>query len=368
MTRSTTPTGHPAPARQASTPRRASTILQPSGPPAGRSRQRRAVTAELVGELAGRLTGRDRWVLAMLAEHRVLTTGQLTALGFTTARKAERRLAQLWAWRCIDRFRPYLGLGRGSAAYHWILDDAGAAILAAAHGITVRELGHHRGAGVAIAHSQRLDHTVGTNTVLTALATTPTVGGSGVVVWWGERRCAAAWGDLVRPDAAAVWRTPTGARLAFAVEYDTGTEPLTRVAGKLADYADLAAALGRHLPVLFALTTLARETALHQMLDPGAVHPGGGRLRVATAAAEHAAAVPAGPAGPVWRPAAPAGQQQRGSRRRGGGRAARVSLDQLAAAWPAGGTLPVAALDVGLGWPAPPPRPPQDSGGVSWSA
>jgi Replication-relaxation len=189
-----------------------------------------------------------------------------------------------------------------------------------------------------------------------------------VVVWWGERRCAAAWGDLVRPDAAAVWHTSTGARLAFAVEYDTGTEPLTRVAGKLADYADLAAALGQHLPVLFALTTLARETALHQMLDPGAVHPGSERLRVATAAAEHAAAVPGGPAGPVWRPAAPAGHQQRGSRLRGGGRAARVSLDQLAAAWPATGTLPVAALDVGLGWPAPSPRPPQDSGGVSWSA
>jgi Replication-relaxation len=368
MTRSTTPAGHPAAEPRASTEPGASTSPQPSTPPVGRPRRRRAVTSELVGELAGRLTGRDRWVLAMLAEHRVLTTGQLTALGFTTARKAERRLAQLWAWRCIDRFRPYLGLGRGSAAYHWILDDAGAAILAAAHGITARELGHHRGAGVAIAHSQRLDHTVGTNTVLTALATTPTTDGAGgVVVWWGERRCAAAWGDLVRPDAAAVWQAPTGAQLAFAVEYDTGAEPLTRVAGKLADYADLAAALGQPLPVLFALTTLARETALHQMLDPDAVHPGGGRLRVATAAAEHAATVPAGPAGPVWRPATPAGQQQR-SRLRGGGRAARVSLDQLAAAWPAGGTLPVAALDVGLSWPAPTPRPTQDSGGASWSA
>jgi hypothetical protein len=384
MTRSTTPTPHPTPEPRPSTQRPpnstpgADTAPRASAAPAGRaggqsgpSGRRRAVTADLVGELAGRLTGRDRWVLAVLAEHRVLTTAQLAALGFAGTRQAERRLAQLWAWRCVDRFRPYLRLGAGSAPYHWVLDDAGAAVLAAAHGIAGRELGYQRGAALAIAHSQRLDHPVGTNTVLTALATATSTGtgtttggagtaggaaptGTGLVVWWGERRCAAAWGDLVRPDAAAVWRSPGGRQLAFAVEYDTGSEPLARVAGKLADYADLAAALGQQLPVLFALPSTAREAALHQMLDPTALRPAGGGLLVATAAADHAAAV-GGPAGRVWRPAAP----QR--------RAARVSLDQLAAAWPAGATLPVAALDVGLGWPAPTPRPIEDGGGVPWS-
>jgi hypothetical protein len=36
-------------------------------------------------------------------------------------------------------------------------------------------------------------------------------------------------------------------------------------------------------------------------------------------------------------------------------------LDQLATTWPAG-MLPVAALDVGLGWPAPTPRPDDSPG------
>ena len=38
-----------------------------------------------------------------------------------------------------------------------------------------------------------------------------------------------------------------------------------------------------------------------------------------------------------------------------------MSLDQLTAAWPAG-VLRVAALDVGLGWPAPTPRPDDPTG------
>ena len=207
----------------------------------------------------------------MLAEHRVLTTTQIAALAFPNPRNTERRLAALWQWRCIERFRPHTRFGGGSAPWHWVLDDAGTAILAAAHGITVTELGYRRGTALAIAHSQRLAHTVGTNTLLADLARTGQLSD-----WWGERRCAAAWGDLARPDAAATWHTPTGhtggsaagARaVGFAVEYDTGTEPLTRVAAKLVDYADLAAAVGHTLPVLFWLPTVTRETALHHQLD-----------------------------------------------------------------------------------------------------
>ena len=74
----------------------------------------------------------------------------------------------------------------------------------------------------------------------------------------------------------------------FAVEYDTGSEPLSRVAGKLADYADLAAAAGAVLPVLFWLPTVARETALHRQFDATG-------LLVATAAADHAAQAGAPP-------------------------------------------------------------------------
>lgn len=340
-----------------------------------RTGQRPAVTPDLLAGLAGKLTARDRWLLGMLAEHRVLTTTQITALAFPGARRqAERRLAGLWAWRCVDRFRPHTPRGAGSAPFHWVLDDAGAAVLAAAHGLTAREFGHHRATALGIAHSQRLAHTVGTNALLAALAA-PTgradrsgvdssgadssgadSSGSGrLVTWWGERRCAAAWGDLARPDAAGTWQAPGGATLGFAVEYDTGTEALPRVAGKLADYADLAAAVGQVLPVLFWLPSIAREAALHRQLDPTG-------LLVATATAEHAATA-GGPTRPVWRPAAPAGpgRGQRGTRQ------GRVTLDQLTTGWATTtrpttgattGTLPVATVDVGLGWPAPDPLPP----------
>jgi hypothetical protein len=326
--------------------------------PARPSGRRPAVTPDLVADLAGRLTGRDRWLLAMLAEHRVLTTGQLAVLGFDGRRQAERRLAQLWAWRCVDRFRPHTALGHGSAPYHWVLDEAGAAVLAAAYGISERELGYRRTAALAVAHSQRLGHAVGTNTLMTNLSTADWHGGGRLVVWWGERRCTAAWGDLARPDAAGIWHTTAGGRLGFAVEYDTGTEALARVAAKLADYTDLAVAAGQVLPVLFWLPSTAREAALLRLFDPAALTgaaagPAGGLL-VATAAAEHAV-VAGGPGGRVWRPATAAGP--RPARRA----VARVSLDQLATTWPAG-LLPVAALDVGLGWPAPTPRPDDSPG------
>ena len=345
--------------------------------------QRPAVTADLLAVLAGRLTGRDRWMMAMLAEHRVLTTTQLTALAFTGRREAERRLAALWAWRCVDRFRPQTALGGGSAPFHWVLDDAGAAVLAAGHGLTDAEFGYRRATALAIAHSQRLSHTVGTNTLLTALATSrpatsagadPLGTGAGtdghlmdglpvagrLVDWWGERRCAAAWGDLVRPDAAATWQTPSTAAgtaaggaagvrsLAFAVEYDTGTETLARVAAKLGDYADLAAAAGQVLPVLFWLPSVARESALHDHLDPTG-------LLVATAAADHAATA-GGPIGLVWRPAA---ALQRGRDGKREVRRQRQTLDQLTASWAATDTLSIGGVDAELGWPSPNPTPPR---------
>jgi hypothetical protein len=369
--------------------------------------QRPAVTADLLAVLAGRLTGRDRWMFGMLAEHRVLTTTQLTALAFGGRREAERRLAALWAWRCVDRFRPQTPLGGGSAPFHWVLDDAGAAVLAAGHGLTDTEFGYRRATALAIAHSQRLGHTVGTNTLLTALATANPATSAGAALlytgpgadgqldagqlaagqladWWGERRCAAAWGDLVRPDAAATWQTvrpavdritdgraaggraaggaATVGALGFAVEFDTGTETLARVAAKLGDYADLAGAAGRVLPVLFWLPSVARESALHRHLDPTG-------LLVATAAADHAATA-GGPTGPVWRPA-PASERGRDRGRDGRGdggrgvRRERMTLDQLTAAWAATDTLSVGTLEAGLGWPSPDPAPPGRRSGLA---
>jgi hypothetical protein len=75
---------------------------------------------------------------------------------------------------------------------------------------------------------------------------------------------------------------------------DLGTEPLSRVAGKLSGYADLGPR--RAYPVLFWLPGTAREANLHAVLSRTGVPDG---VTVATAAADHD--THNGPAGPVWR-------------------------------------------------------------------
>jgi hypothetical protein len=52
----------------------------------------------------------------------------------------------------------------------------------------------------------------------------------------------------------------------FFLEYDTGTEPLTRVAGKLHDYTRLATATAITTPILFWFPTPARESTARAAL------------------------------------------------------------------------------------------------------
>jgi len=134
--------------------------------------------------------------------------------------------------------------------------------------------------GVALAHNQQLAHQLGINACLVALTTAhphPQLQGSRGVgqvrLWWGQAR-AGRHLCPARPDAYAVWAddpttpaltpgripAPTSpAALAFALEYDTGTETLHQVAGKLAGYHALALATMITIPVLFWLPTPRRE-------------------------------------------------------------------------------------------------------------
>ena len=64
-------------------------------------------------------------------------------------------------------------------------------------------------------------------------------GNAALTCWWSERRCAALWGDLARPDGYGQWteHTPAGpVTTDFFLEYDTGSENLHRVAAKLTGY------------------------------------------------------------------------------------------------------------------------------------
>jgi len=196
---------------------------------------RLTVTPGLLADIADRLTARDRWLLAMLHEHRVLTTTHITQLAFGTSRAATARMVILHRYQLADRFRPLAAAG--SAPWHFVLGPAGAHVLAAQYGLTPGQLGYRRDRALAAALSPRLGHDTGASGFFTALAARArTAGNARLACWWSEHRCAALWGDLARPDGYGRWHehAPGGGSggTDFFLEYDTGAEDLPRLAGR----------------------------------------------------------------------------------------------------------------------------------------
>lgn len=263
------------------------------------------------------LTGRDRLVVDLLAEHRVLTTEQVTAVGFGSATTARHRLAVLHRLGVLDRFRLAVP-GGGSQSWRYTLGPVGAAIVAAARGVAPPRPGAHRARVLRLATSPTLDHLLGVNGVFCALLAEAR-GRPGVVLvaWESEAACAARLGGLARPDGHGEW-AEAGRQVGFWLEYDTGTERLDRLTGKLPGYRDVARAGGPADPVLFWLPNTAREAHLHQALRASPPP-----VPVATAAADHATAAGHSPAGPIWLPAGTA---------RGGGRRRLMDLPTTTAA------------------------------------
>jgi hypothetical protein len=273
----------------------------------------------VAGEL-GRLTPRDRLLLDLLDQHQTFTTDQLATLAFSSVARARNRLAVLYGRDILDRFRLYQR--PGSQAWRWTLGPVGAAILAAGRGDTLPRPSAVRDATMRLAASGTLAHLLTVNGFFAALTGhARTHLGARLQRWWNEARCRDACGNLVRPDGHGVWSDTTGDGgraggrvVPFWVEADLGTEPLRRVAGKLTGYAALPPR--RAYPVLFWLTSTAREANLHAHLSRTGVPDG---VTVATAADT------GDPGGPVWRVV---------------GRSGRVSLADLGA--------PVAAPSVDL--------------------
>ncbi|MFI5589386.1 replication-relaxation family protein [Amycolatopsis sp. NPDC051758] len=298
----------------------------------GRHTARAASSVEHQAVLAARLTIRDKWLLALLYEHRVLTTGQIQDAAFPSGRSVRQRLRELYLWRAVSRFQPFQQLG--SAPMHYVLGPAGAAVLAAEHGLEVKDLGYRHDRAMGIAHNQRLAHTVGVNDFFTSLIArtrhAPSAG-EAMAVWWSESRCARHFGDLVIPDGYGRWRAGHGKaarELEWFLEFDTGTESLTKVGRKLIGYARLAESTGIATPVLVWLPTTRREAGaraalarVHADLD----HPHA--VPVATAAADLLAPTDShpSPAESVWLPLTSA---------RAGRAGPRYRLADLADAWP----------------------------------
>ena len=239
------------------------------------------------------LTERDRMIMSVLGEHQVLTTDQLCDLAFGSLDLAQRRLLKLTRLQVLDRFRWRLPVG--SQPWHYTLGATGATLVAAGAGVDPPRPAELRRRAVRLATSPRLAHLLGVNGFFCSLAADARRDPArSLEAWWSQRRCGELYGELVRPDAYGQW-SEAGRSVEFFFEYDTGTESLGRVAGKLAGYAELALAGGPRHRVLIWLRSAAREVHLHERLAAA-----GDRCPVATANEELAAALGTTPAGAVW--------------------------------------------------------------------
>ena len=189
-------------------------------------------------------------------DHRVLTTEQLRRLHFGSARIAQRRLCELRDLRVIDHFRPVWQRGEGSSPYHWVLDQAGVAVVAALLDIAVDQLSWRRDQIHQIAQSVKLTHQREVNDFFTLLAVEARRERGALVEWWGERRTAAAFAGRVQPDGYGHLQIASSS-IRFLLELDRGTEPHRRLAEKADRYT-------RELP----LSALANEQPLVLLLTP----------------------------------------------------------------------------------------------------
>ena len=245
-------------------------------------------------QLAGRLSDRDLLVCQLLLEHLVLTTDLLALLLDVAPRTLQQRLTQLTRLQVLDRFRPHARVGAGSAPYHYLLGEAGAALLAAQHDCTGADgLGWRREQALSLAQANgQLTHLLGVNRLLAALThAAHTRASSWLVCWWPARRCQARWGRLITPDAYARWHDPHG-EVDFFLHHDPAQPSAEQLAGLVGGYNDLAVATGITTPVLLWLAgpdpeaRLRRQLASQRLLIP---------IATGNPALGH-------PADPVWLP------------------------------------------------------------------
>ncbi|MEO3874181.1 replication-relaxation family protein [Nonomuraea sp. B12E4] len=222
-------------------------------------------TSGVLASLASQLTSRDRHLIRLVWTHKVLTSHQITRIAFNDPTTARHRLVKLHHISVLDRFRPQPPTG--SAPWHYVLGQSGAAVLATEDGTDLAEFGYRPDRVLSVSHSQRLAHTVGTNDVFAHLyGTARHTSGCHLHTWWPERLCAIQWGTHVRPDAYGRW-TENGQTVDFFLEYDTGTETIGRVVAKLDGYAALTTATEITTPVLFLTSSPRRESNLQERLQ-----------------------------------------------------------------------------------------------------
>jgi hypothetical protein len=254
------------------------------------------------------LTNRDRELTRLVARHRVLTTDQLAALSFGNITTARHRLSVLVQLGLLRRFRPHRE--SGSAPWHYVLGPIGAALLGQEDHEEKKWTSQVRAdRQLALERSQRLGHMTGASWFFAALARHARKHGGGELRdWLSEQelitrlylhRTARDDGTTPHPDGLGIWAE--GDRdIVFLLEYDTGSEHLPRLAGKLPGYADQARldpGLTLRAPILFCFPTYRREQSARKAL---AVTAASHDLQIATAALNPHVTCPA--CGPAWMP------------------------------------------------------------------
>jgi hypothetical protein len=254
------------------------------------------------------LTDRDRDLVRLVARHRVLTTDQLTALRFGNLTTARHRLAELVRLGLLRRFRPHRDTG--SAPWHYVLGPIGAAMLGQEDRDEKKWASQVRAdRQLALERSQRLGHMTGASWFFAALARhTREHGGGELTAWLSEQelitrlylhRPARDDGSTPHPDGLGIW-AEDGRDIVFLLEYDTGSEHLPQLAGKLPGYADHARrdpSLTLNAPILFCFPTPRREQTARKAL---AAATASRDLQIATAALDPRVTCPA--CGPAWMP------------------------------------------------------------------
>ena len=193
------------------------------------------MSAERLAALARHVTERDREIALCLYQQQLLATDQLTLLFFSSKRRAQDRLLFLYRQRVLDRFYPPSRFGAGKPQAHWLLDEAGAHLVAALLGLERKRLGWQRRDDWG-SHRQ-LAHRLEANRFVTDLvAATLSDARLAVRAWSGPRATAERLEQRVRPDARLLLQTAAGAAIECLVEWDRATEPGQRLAEKLARY------------------------------------------------------------------------------------------------------------------------------------
>lgn len=221
----------------------------------------RKVNDVQIAAIVGRLTARDRQVAIDCYEHQVLTTEQLCRLHFPSYRATLYRLEALYAMRVLDRFRPFWQYGKGSTPYHWILDEAGAHVIAAEQRIERHDLRWRHATALGVASSSTLPHRVEVNEFFTRLARDAAAAHGTLSEWYGERTTHTMLDGIAKPDGYGVVSLPGSASVHVLLELDRGTETIDRLRDKGQRYARAiprGALRHSHPLVLLAVPTAAR--------------------------------------------------------------------------------------------------------------